>query len=116
VAEVVGLELRNVVAKYLFERARGFPGIQPNSGHRDYSHLSCGVSAECQMLCAGVGESLRWQELPKSNLPVSNKLAARSASLLEKFSAGYCLGFNRDRRIIFGSLLQLRHAPAPRTP
>jgi hypothetical protein len=27
---VVGLELRNVVAKYPFERSHGFPGIQPN--------------------------------------------------------------------------------------
>ena len=40
-AEQVGLELRNVVAKYPFERSHGFPGIQPNSGHRDYSRLSC---------------------------------------------------------------------------
>jgi len=39
----VRLELRNVVAKYPFERAHGFPGIQPNSGHRDYSRLSCGA-------------------------------------------------------------------------
>src|SRR5262245_6192828 len=39
----VRLELRNVVAKYPFERAHGFPRIQPNSGHRDYSRLSCGV-------------------------------------------------------------------------
>jgi hypothetical protein len=30
VAGVVGLELRNVVAKYPFERSHGFPGIQPN--------------------------------------------------------------------------------------
>jgi hypothetical protein len=43
VAEVVGLELRNVVANYLFEKSRRFAGIQPNSGHRDYSRLSCGV-------------------------------------------------------------------------
>ncbi len=48
VAEVVGLELRNVVAKYLFERSHRFPGIRPNSGHRDYSRLSCGV-AETQL-------------------------------------------------------------------
>ena len=33
----VRLELRNVVAKYPFERSLRFPGIQPNSGHRDYS-------------------------------------------------------------------------------
>jgi hypothetical protein len=43
VAGVVGLELRNVVANYPPERLPRFPGIQPNSGHRDYSHLSCGV-------------------------------------------------------------------------
>jgi hypothetical protein len=39
VAGVVGLELRNVVANYPFV----FRGIKPNSGHRDYSRLSCGV-------------------------------------------------------------------------
>ena len=38
----VRLELRNVGAKYPFERSPRFPGIQPNSGHRDYSRLSCG--------------------------------------------------------------------------
>src|SRR5262249_41441702 len=42
-AEVVGLELRNVVAKYPFERSHRFPGIHPNFGHRDYSRLSGGV-------------------------------------------------------------------------
>src|SRR5215469_8110302 len=36
-------DLRNVVAKYPFERSHRFPGIQPNSGHRDYLRLSCGV-------------------------------------------------------------------------
>jgi hypothetical protein len=44
----VRLELRNVVAKYPYEKSCRFPGIQPNSGHRDYSHLSCGV-AETQL-------------------------------------------------------------------
>ena len=39
----VRLELRNVVAKYPFERSLRFPGIQQNSDHRDYSPLSCGV-------------------------------------------------------------------------
>jgi hypothetical protein len=34
-------DLGNVVAKYPFERRHQFPGIQPNSGHRDYSRLSC---------------------------------------------------------------------------
>jgi hypothetical protein len=39
----VGLELRNVVANYPFERSLRFPGIQPNSGDRDDSRLSCSV-------------------------------------------------------------------------
>src|SRR5207245_10255946 len=34
-------DLRNVVANYPFERSHGFAGIQANSGHRDYSPLSC---------------------------------------------------------------------------
>src|SRR2546428_13091023 len=37
-------DLRNVVANYPFERSHRFPGIQPNSGHRDYSRLSGGVA------------------------------------------------------------------------
>src|SRR6266480_5362276 len=36
-------DLRNVGANYPFERSHRFAGIQPNSGHRDYSRLSCGV-------------------------------------------------------------------------
>ena len=36
-------DLRNVVAKYPLERSHGFPRIQPNSVHRDYSRLRCGV-------------------------------------------------------------------------
>src|SRR5437667_8648957 len=36
-------DLRNVVANYPFESSCRFPGIQPNSGHRDYSRLSCSV-------------------------------------------------------------------------
>ena len=39
------IELRNVVAKYSFERSHRFPRIKPNSRHRDYSRLSC-VEAE----------------------------------------------------------------------
>src|SRR6266567_4363066 len=35
-------DLRNVGKNYPFERSRRFPGIKPNSGHRDYSRLSCG--------------------------------------------------------------------------
>src|SRR5260221_12901711 len=40
VAEVIGFELRNVIAKYPFERSHRFPGSQLNSGHTDYSRLS----------------------------------------------------------------------------
>jgi hypothetical protein len=36
-------DLRNVVAKYPFERSHRFPEIQPNSRDGDYSRLSCGV-------------------------------------------------------------------------
>ena len=35
-------DLRNVVANYPFEKSLRFAGIQSNSGHRDYSRLSCG--------------------------------------------------------------------------
>ena len=56
VAGHVRLELRNVVAKYPFERSHRFPVIQPNSGRRDYSRLSCGLGRDA---CAGVGHSLR---------------------------------------------------------
>jgi hypothetical protein len=40
--EVVGLEVRNVVANYHFERSHRFAGIQPNPDLRDHSRLSCG--------------------------------------------------------------------------
>src|ERR1700757_3472419 len=36
-------DLRNVVAKYPFERSHRFPELQPRSGRRDYSRLSCDV-------------------------------------------------------------------------
>jgi hypothetical protein len=39
----VRFELRNVGAKYPFERSHRFAGIQPNSSYRDYSRLSCGI-------------------------------------------------------------------------
>jgi hypothetical protein len=76
VAGHVRLELRNVVAKYPFERSHRFPVIQPNSGRRDCSRLSCGV-AERQLglvpghSCANAGRSLRWQELPRFCLRAS---------------------------------------------
>jgi hypothetical protein len=41
VAGHVRFELRNVDANYPLERSHRFAGIQPNSGLRDYSRLSC---------------------------------------------------------------------------
>jgi hypothetical protein len=43
-AEHVRLELRNVDAMYPFITSHRFLGIQPNSGHRDYSRLSCDIA------------------------------------------------------------------------
>jgi hypothetical protein len=80
VAGHVRFELRNVAANYLFERSHRFPGIQPNSGHRDYSRLSCGV-AETQL-----GPSAR----------ISAAFLARAQS------AQWCCSIGR-RRIISGS-------------
>jgi hypothetical protein len=40
-AGVVGLELGNVAANYPLERPHKFAGMQPNSGDRDHSRLSC---------------------------------------------------------------------------
>src|SRR5437016_12875411 len=92
VAGHVRLELRNVVANYPFEKSLRFAGIQPNSRHRDYSRLSCGdggyaARAECQDLsrdaCADVGQSLRWQELPRfSARSKDDPAAAKSATPL----------------------------------
>src|SRR6516164_277009 len=42
-AGVRGLGLRNVVANYPFEKSCRSAAIQPDSGHGDYSRLSCGV-------------------------------------------------------------------------
>ena len=36
-------DLRNVDANYPLERSHRFAGIQPNSGHTDYSRLSCSI-------------------------------------------------------------------------
>jgi hypothetical protein len=42
----VGLELRNVVANYPFERSGKFLGIRQNVRHRDYSRLGCAVGED----------------------------------------------------------------------
>jgi hypothetical protein len=80
VAGHVRLELRNIVANYPFERSRRFPGIQPNSGHRDHSRLSCGagpfgpkqlaveVSRLMAQPCLGVGAKSLGQALIVLNL------------------------------------------------
>jgi hypothetical protein len=54
---VVGLELRNVVANYPFERSHRF-AIKPNSGHRDHSCLSCGVGMRSSSLVPGSQQAL----------------------------------------------------------
>ena len=54
VAGHVGLELRNVGKNYPFERSRRFPEIQPNSGPRDYSRLSCGGGETQLGISAGI--------------------------------------------------------------
>jgi hypothetical protein len=80
-AEVVGFELRNVVVNYPFERSHRFAEIQRNSGHRDYSRLSCSVrhtqlgpNARISTRAFSRGRwssscaSRRWQELPGSRM------------------------------------------------
>ena len=54
VAGHVGLELRNVGKNYPFERSRRFSEIQPNSGPRDYSRLSCGGGETQLGISAGI--------------------------------------------------------------
>ena len=51
-----GLELRNVLAKYPFERSHRFPVIQPNSGRRDHPSQAVGsplpsISKRLKSLC-----------------------------------------------------------------
>ena len=54
----VRLELRNVVAKSSFERSHRFPVIQPNSGCRDYSRLSCDGGRVARAYCQDRGGML----------------------------------------------------------
>ena len=69
-ADVVGLELRNVVAKYPFERPHEFLGIQPNSGFGDYSRLSCGVGdTQLARISAGMLARATPAELARSRIP-----------------------------------------------
>src|SRR6516162_6703521 len=51
-------DLRNVVAKSPFERSHRFPVIQPNSGCRDYSRLSCDGGRVARAYCQDRGRML----------------------------------------------------------
>jgi uncharacterized protein YprB with RNaseH-like and TPR domain len=105
VAEVVGLELRNVVANYPFERSHRFAGIQPNSSYRDYSRLSCAAGEMpplgpraagifSQTFCADV-----W---PPSGIAVRHEAISSDPKMLP--SVAFCdvetTGLSKDDRIV----------------
>src|SRR5262249_18322271 len=58
------LELRNVGAKYSFERSHGFPGIRPNSDHRDYSRLSRPRRCSPHVPALGQFDPDQWFQFP----------------------------------------------------
>ena len=59
------LELRNVVAKYPIGKVAQIPGIQPNSGHRDYSRSSCGIgNTQLGSFIGSDGSALRRKRSP----------------------------------------------------
>jgi hypothetical protein len=64
VAGHVRLELRNVGAKYSFERSHRFPGIRPNSDHRDYSRLSRPRRCSPHVPALGQFDSDQWFQFP----------------------------------------------------
>jgi hypothetical protein len=67
--------LRNVVAKYPFERSHRFAGIEPNSGHRDYSRLSCGIGdTQLGPSAAGIFSSVLRRYWPSSGIAVRHEL------------------------------------------
>jgi hypothetical protein len=76
----VRFELRNVAKNYLFERSHKFPGIQPNSGRRDYSRLSCGV-AETQQLALSLERGGTTAARPPGTRMASPGIAAGSQTL-----------------------------------
>ena len=90
----VRLELRNVVANYPFERSHRFPGIQPNSGRRDCSRLSCGCSAGLILSAALIrsGGSGRFQNKCEMKLPWDPRLRELVAlAVLAAFGCGLAL-------------------------
>ena len=58
VAGHIGLELRNVVANYPFEKSHRFAGIPPNSGFGDYSRSSCDGGRRSSGLVPDLGRML----------------------------------------------------------
>jgi len=90
----VRLELRNVVANYPFKRSHRFPGIQPNSGRRDCSRLSCGCSAGLILSAALIrsGGSGRFQNKCEMKLPWDPRLRELVAlAVLAAFGCGLAL-------------------------
>ena len=79
VAGHVRLELRNVAINYPLVRAHRFAGIQPNSGRRDYSRLSC-AAGEMPLgpRAAGIFSKRCAPKWPSSGI-VRRELAAVSA-------------------------------------
>src|SRR5262249_8187438 len=76
-AGVGRLELRNVVAKYPFERSHRFQVIQPNSGRRDYSRSSCDGERRSSGLVARIsGGCWRWGSPPAPALAQKNFTAS----------------------------------------
>src|SRR5262245_38933163 len=74
-AEVVGFELRNVVANYPFERSRRFPGIRTNSGLGDRSRLS----PHTGQLTAWLGWEDSNSEMLSQNIPLKGRTDFRAA-------------------------------------
>src|SRR5256886_13088527 len=72
-------DLRNVAINYPFVRAHRFAGIQPNSGRRDYSRLSC-AAGEMPLgpRAAGIFSKRCAPKWPSSGI-VRRELAAVSA-------------------------------------
>jgi hypothetical protein len=81
------LELRNVAANYPFERSHRLAGIQPNSGHRDYSRLSC-AAGEMPLGpgAAGIFSSVLRRYWPSSGIAVRHELAR--FLVIQRCSAG----------------------------
>jgi hypothetical protein len=99
-------DLRNVVANYRFEKSCRFPRIQPNSGRRDCSRLSCGVGDTQQKAS---GWSSRRAPLPATRPPRrrSPAFAGRHDLCLALPSALACLQ-DKLRSVHYASPLPTR--------